>query len=72
MSRRSSGGLLPPPRLLLLIYMVTLKLLRAATVVKYAGDSVLPEGGWKGFIRVQGGRFVDADCQEFPVTGANT
>jgi hypothetical protein len=63
---------LPPLRLVLLTYIGTLNFWRASTAVEYAGDSVLPEGGWKGFIRVQGGRFVDADCQEFPVAGANT
>ena len=32
--------------------------------------SPLPE--YEGLIRVQNGRFVDDNCQEFPVTGTNT
>lgn len=27
---------------------------------------------YEGFIRVQDGRFVDSNCQQFPVTGMNT
>ncbi|KAK9917882.1 hypothetical protein WJX75_009220 [Coccomyxa subellipsoidea] len=35
-----------------------------------AGDKgILPD--YTGFIRVQGGKFVDADCNQFPVTGLN-
>lgn len=72
MRSRGAGGPLPPLRLLLFILAGSLNGLGTTWGEKYAGETILPEGGWKGFIRVQGGRFVDADCQEFPVTGANT
>jgi hypothetical protein len=38
-------------------------------VVVVADLGVLPE--YSGFIRVQGGKFVDGDCNLFPVTGLN-
>ena len=34
-----------------------------------ADRGILPE--YSGFIRVQGGKFVDAACNLFPVTGLN-
>lgn len=42
----------------------------AALFVSATGDrGILPD--YTGFIRVQGGKFVDADCNQFPVTGLN-
>ncbi len=41
-----------------------------AAVSSVAADRrIIPD--YKGFIRVQGGRFVDDSCNLFPVTGLN-
>lgn len=37
---------------------------------QYAAKSILSQ--YEGFIRVQQGKFVDSNCQQFPVTGVNT
>eukprot|EP00884_Botryococcus_braunii_P013143 jgi/Botrbrau1/2182/Bobra.101_2s0018.2 len=42
----------------------------AETNTSYAPKSILPQ--YEGFIRVHERKFVDANCQQFPVTGVNT
>jgi hypothetical protein len=44
-------------------------LVATIAAVAAANRGILPE--YRGFIRVQGGKFVDADCNQFPVTGLN-
>lgn len=48
----------------------SLSLLCTAAPAQSSSGSVLPE--YEGFIRIENGRFVDSNCQEFSVTGMNT
>lgn len=52
-----------------LVAILLICVLTATAFSANVDKGIIPD--YTGFIRVQGGKFVDADCNQFPVTGLN-